>query len=111
MAVPQSAIMTVRVAAPIRPRGISRIRPKAAARKTCARRVATACSTASPQIDLLPSRDRKEAVRAALAKLLRLGDDTKIGPGGLPAAGELLLRILVGNRRNDDHIVAWLPVH
>src|SRR6267143_869499 len=43
--------------------------------------------------------------------LLRLGDDPQIGLRRLPARGIGLLRFLVGDRGDDDHVLALLPVH
>ena len=44
--------MIVRVAAPMRPRGIPRILPAAVARKTCGALAATAAFTVSPSIEI-----------------------------------------------------------
>ena len=43
--------------------------------------------------------------------LVRLRHDPNIGLGRLPAAGELLRGRFVGDRGNDDYILALLPVH
>ena len=37
--------------------------------------------------------------------------DAQVGLGGFPAAGELRLGLLVGDGRDDDHVLALLPVH
>src|SRR5437899_7720213 len=51
------------------------------------------------------------SVRATPPRLLRLGDDTQIRLGRLPAGRVFLLRLLVRHRRKDDDVVALLPVH
>ena len=43
--------------------------------------------------------------------LLRLRNDPQVRLGRLPAVGKLLSRVLVRDRREDDHILALLPVH
>src|SRR2546430_17569271 len=43
--------------------------------------------------------------------LLRLGHDPEIRLRRLPARGLRLLRFLVGDRGDDDHVLALLPVH
>ena len=49
-------------------------------------------------------------VRVALTVLPRLRHDTHIRKGRLPSLRVRLLRVVVGNRRQDDHVVALLPV-
>src|SRR5215467_12002519 len=52
---------------------------------------------------------RMSSIRAGHS--LRLRDDAQVGLQGLPPAGELLLGVLVGERRDDDHVATVLPVH
>src|ERR1019366_8067257 len=42
--------------------------------------------------------------------LVRLGRDPQVGLDGLPALRELGLGVLVGDGRDDDHVLALLPV-
>src|SRR6187401_2478144 len=44
-------------------------------------------------------------------RLLRLGNNPEVRLDRLPAAGILLFGFLIGDRRNNDHIIALLPVH
>src|SRR5580658_4462787 len=43
--------------------------------------------------------------------LLRLGDDSQIGLGRLPASGIFLLRFVVRDRWQNNDVAALLPVH
>src|SRR6266571_3524288 len=42
--------------------------------------------------------------------LLRLGHDPHIWLRRLPALGIAPLRLLLGNRTRDDHVLAWFPI-
>src|SRR5438067_12121972 len=48
---------------------------------------------------------------ALAALLVRLRHDAQVRLGCLPAIGVFLLRIFVGHRGYDDHILARLPVY